>query len=81
MKMIIAALMLVSSSAMASAVDDSINIKVLSYCSANKVVTENDGQVVVKQDCDALNKECVDTVSSRMGGKFVNYTASCEDKK
>ncbi|WP_413576673.1 hypothetical protein ACLVWU_01385 [Bdellovibrio sp. HCB290] len=77
MKTMIAAMLLISSSAMATT-NDTINIKVLSYCSDNRVVRETDDQIVLADDCEAKNLTCVDYVNQR--GIFIRYAARCEAK-
>ncbi|MEK2689688.1 hypothetical protein [Bdellovibrio sp. GT3] len=76
MKTMIAAMLLISSSAMA--IDDTINVKVLSYCLDNQVVRETDGQVVLADDCEGKNLTCVDYVNQR--GIHIRYAARCEAK-
>ncbi|WP_413587119.1 hypothetical protein [Bdellovibrio sp. HCB274] len=85
MKMIIAALMLVSSSAMAAGYYDrssglytaADSYQQLSWCDANKVVREaSSGEIVVEADCSSNQKTC--ETDALIFNKTVIYRAVCK---
>lgn len=50
----------------------------LSWCEDGKAVTSSNLRLIVKDDCAAEKKLCV--VDQRTRGKYVYYSARCEDK-
>lgn len=50
----------------------------LSWCDDGKAVTSSNLNIIVKADCAAENKLC--KVDQRTRGKYVYYSARCEDK-
>jgi len=50
----------------------------LSWCDEGKVVTSSNLRLIIKDDCAAEKKVCVSDQRTR--GKYVYYSARCEDK-
>ncbi|XGC81289.1 hypothetical protein ACES2L_02180 [Bdellovibrio bacteriovorus] len=84
MKMLIAALMLVSSSAMALTSEgyghSDYDVTYLSWCDQNNVVAQNDkGQSVIRYNCAEQGLTCKISHTRLLHG--VIYSASCQPVK
>lgn len=81
MKFLLAAIVVLSSFSAFSYTDnfdgDVTDIWV-SWCDEGKVVTSSNLRLIIKDDCAAANKLCA--TDQRTRGKYVYYSARCEDK-